>query len=132
MSRGKAPRPTDAELGILRVLWRRGPCTVRQIQRALTGSGAVSGASVLKLLHIMVGKGLVDRDASRRAHVFAPRFGEQEVQQQLMDHLVDGAFEGSAARLALRALASRPSTPQELAEIEELIERFKDRKGGDG
>ena len=129
MTDSKPPRPTDAELGILRVLWNRGPSRVREIQEALVDDGAVSGSSVLKLLHIMTGKGLVHRDASSRAHVFSSRLDEQQTQAQLTDHLVDRAFDGSAARLALRALASRPSSPQDLAEIEELIERFKQGKG---
>jgi len=131
MTDPQPPRPTDAELAILRVLWKRGPSTVREIQAALVDDGAVSGTSVLKLLHIMAGKGLVHRDASARAHVFTSRLSEQQTQAQLMDHLVDGAFAGSAARLALRALASRPSSAQDLAEIEKLIERFKNRKGGE-
>ena len=121
-------RPTDAEFGILGVLWKRGPSTVRGIQDALAGDGAVSGTSVLKLLQIMEGKGLVQRDASARAHIFRALVGESETQQLLTQHLVNRAFGGSAARLALRALASVPSSPEELAEIEDLIERFKQRE----
>jgi predicted transcriptional regulator len=132
MTQPQPPRPTDAELGILRVLWCRGPSTVRQIQDALADDGAVSGTSVLKLLQIMAGKGLVSRDASARAHVFEARLSERQTQIQLTDHLVNSAFNGSAARLALRALSSRPASPEELAEIDELIESFKRRQGDDG
>ncbi len=129
MSHSQPPRPTDAELGILRVLWRRGPSTVRQLQLSLADDVDVSAASVLKLLQIMAGKRLVRRDASSRAHVFEATWSEQQTQKQLMDHLVDRAFDGSAVRLALRALSSRPSSREELAEIRELIERFKEREG---
>ena len=132
MTESQAPRPTDAELGILRVLWKQGPSTVREIQSALADDETVSGTSVLKLLQIMSDKGLVRRDASARAHVFESRVSEQQTQTRLMDHLVDGAFGGSAVRLALRALSSRPSSAKELAEIRELIEQFKSREGREG
>ncbi len=121
------PRPTGAELEILRVLWDHGAATVKQIQAALSSGSGVSGASVLKLLQIMEGKGLVRRDASARAHVFQAICSEDRVQDQLTAHLVDRAFGGSAARLAMRALATRPSSPEELAEIEALLERFRSR-----
>lgn len=129
MTDAPALRPTDAELGILRVLWKHGPSTVRRIQGALADDDAVSGTSVLKLLQIMSEKGLVHRDASARAHVFAATASEQQTQTRLIEHLVDGAFGGSAVRLALRALSSRPSSPEEMAEIRELVERFKDGEG---
>ncbi len=130
MNQPTPPRPTDAELGILRVLWSCGPCTVRQIQDALADDGTVSGTSVLKLLQIMIAKGIVERDASARAHVFRARVSERQTQEQLTEHLVERAFGGSAARMVLRALSSRRSSPEELAEIEELIEQFKSRGGG--
>ena len=119
------PRPTGAELEILRVLWDHGAATVKQIQTALSSGSGVSGASVLKLLQIMEGKGLVRRDASSRAHVFQATCSADRIQEQLTTHLVDRVFGGSAARLAMRALATRPSSPEELAEIEALIERFR-------
>lgn len=118
-------RPTDAELDILRVLWREGSATVKGLQEALAAEGRVSGTSVLKLLQIMEGKGLVRRDASQRAHVFHAELRESEVQQQLTGDLADRAFGGSAARLAMRALAVRPSSPEELDEIEAMIARFR-------
>ncbi|ANM29142.1 transcriptional regulator [Acidobacteria bacterium Mor1] len=126
------PRPTGAELEILRILWDRGAATVKQIQSALSAGSGVSGASVLKLLQIMEGKGLVQRDASARAHVFQATCSEDRVQDQLTTHLVDRAFGGSAARLAMRALATRPSSPEELAEIEALLERFRSQDGEGG
>ena len=131
MERRDPPKPTDAELEILRALWRRGPSTVKQIQHSLAEAGSVSGASVLKLLQIMQDKGLVRRDASARAHVFHAIHTEDEVQQQLTSHLLERAFDGSAARLALRALASRASTDDELAEIEALIERYRKKEEGE-
>lgn len=126
-----APRPTDAELGILRVLWSAGASTVRQLQEALETEGRVSGTSVLKLLQIMERKGLVRRDASERAHVFHAELGEAEAQRRLTDDLVERAFGGSAARLAMRALAASKSSPEELAEIEAMIARFRSEEEGE-
>lgn len=128
----ESKRPTDAELDILGVLWRLGPSTVRALQDALEHEGRVSGASVLKLLQIMEGRGLVHRDASERAHVFRALLDETEAQRRLTDDLTDRVFGGSAARLAMRALATRPSSMEELAEIEEMIARFRRDQEQDG
>ena len=124
MTQRQPPRPTDAELGILRVLWKRGPSTVREARDDLAED--VGYTTVLKLLQIMTQKGLVERDVSGRAHVYRARLSEQKTQTQLLDHLADRAFGGSAARLALRALSSRSSSPEELAEIRNLIARFNE------
>src|SRR5882672_9530808 len=108
------PRPTDAELAILRVLWDRGPSTVREVHGALSGTQATGYTTVLKLLQIMTEKGLVVRDESERAHVYTSRLGEQRTQRQLLRDLVDRAFEGSPAKLVLQALSGRRATNQEL------------------
>lgn len=131
MSERTAPRPTDAELAILRELWARGPSTVRDVHAALADGDddAVGYTTVLKHLQIMHRKGLVTRDDRARAHVYAAGRSERETQGQLLDHLVRGAFGGSAARLALRALSSERATAEELAEIRELIERFESGTG---
>src|SRR5262245_49924230 len=92
------PRPTDAELSILRVLWERGPSTVRDVHEALRGTQGSGYTTVLKLLQIMTDKGLVDRDASQRAHVYTSRLGEKRTQRQLLRDLVDRAFGGSPAK----------------------------------
>ena len=114
-------RPTDAELAILRVLWARGPSTVRQV--AETMGRAVGYTTVLKLLQIMAEKGLVTRDESTRTHVYAAAHTEDQTQRQLVNDLVERAFDGSAAKLVLQALASRKATPAELAEIRKLLNR---------
>ena len=123
------PRPTDAELTLLRVLWQRGPSTVREIQQVLGDDAPVAGASVLKLLQIMTGKGLLDRNASARAHVYRARYSERTTQDQLANDLVDRAFGGSAARLALRALSARRCSPAELAEVQRMIDGLADEEG---
>jgi predicted transcriptional regulator len=114
-------KPTDAELAILRVLWERGPSTVRQITEIL---GKDTGyTTVLKLLQIMTEKRLVRRDERERTHVYDAAYSEEETQRQLVTDLLDRAFGGSAAKLVLQALADRQATPEELLEIRNLIDK---------
>jgi BlaI family transcriptional regulator, penicillinase repressor len=113
-------KPTDAELGILRVLWTRGPSTVRQIAEIL---GRETGyTTVLKLLQIMTEKRLVVRDESARTHIYEPAYTEDQTQRQLVTDLLDRAFDGSAAKLVLQALAAHKTSPEELAEIKKLLD----------
>lgn len=117
------PRPTSAELAILRVLWRRGPSTVRQVQEEL---GEETGyTTVLKFLQIMTEKKLVTRDESERSHVYEARLPEEETQKQLVGDLLDRAFSGSAKKLVMQALSARRASPSELAEIRRLIEEME-------
>src|SRR5262245_47994798 len=122
------PRPTDAELAILRVLWDRGPCTVRDVHEALSASQGGGYTTVLKMLQIMTDKGLVVRDESQRAHVYVPRLSEQRTQRQLLGDLVDRAFGGSSAKLVLNALSDRPASTEELRRIRALLDQLE--KGG--
>ena len=123
------PRPTEAELEILRVLWERGPSTVRQVHEALAAARATGYTTSLKLMQIMADKGLVTRDESSRTHVYAPRVSQESTQRQLVTDLVDRAFGGSAADLVLRALSSHTASDEELREIRRLIdEEQKDRR----
>ena len=124
----KAPRPTDAELAILRVIWDRGPSTVREVHEALRGSQESGYTTVLKMLQIMTEKGLVDRDASERAHVYTSRLGEHRTQRQLLRDLVDRAFSGSPGKLVLQALSSSKASPQEMKEIRRLLDQMEEKK----
>jgi len=114
-------KPTDAELTILRVLWGRGPSTVRQVAELLNREAGYT--TVLKLLQIMTEKGLVVRDESARTHVYEAAYTEDQTQRQLVTDLLDRAFDGSAAKLVLQALASNKTSPQELDEIRKLLNR---------
>lgn len=115
------PRPTDGELAILRVLWARGPSTVRQVHDVLSRERPTAYTTALKLLQIMTEKGLVRRDDRDRTHVYEARLTEEQTQRQLVRDLVDRAFGGSAARLVVQALSGRASA-EELGEIRKLIE----------
>src|SRR5687767_15745972 len=116
------PRPTDAELEILRVLWELGPSTVRQVHEAQAGTRDTGYTTTLKMMQIMAEKGLVTRDESARTHVYAARVSQESTQRQLLNDLVDRAFGGSAKELVLRALSSHTTSDEELNEIRKLID----------
>ena len=113
-------RPTDAELAILRVLWSRGPSTVREVADAMRHQGAYT--TVLKTLQIMTDKGLVSRNEAERTHVYAAAASETSTQRQLVADLMQRVFDGSAAKLVLQALQAGKATPDELAEIRRLLD----------
>jgi len=116
-------KPTDAELAILRVLWTRGPSTVREVAGVL---GRDEGyTTILKLLQIMAEKGLVRRDESARTHVYEAAHSEEKTQKQLVADLLTRAFDGSAAKLVLHALDTGKTSPEELAEIRRLIDSHR-------
>ena len=122
-------RPTEAELAILRVLWDKGPSTVRQVNDVLSTARDIGYTTTLKLMQIMAEKGLVTRDERDRTHVYAARLSQNQTQRQLVSDLVDRAFGGSAAALVLQALSAHPASADELSEIERLIDDYK-RAGG--
>src|ERR1043166_7109514 len=119
------PRPTDAELAILRVLWERGPSSVRDVHDALSTEQSTGYTTVLKLLQIMTEKGLVVRDESQRAHIYEARYSEQRTQRQLLTDLMERAFGGSAAKLVMQALSGRKATAEELSAIRNLLDRLE-------
>ena len=129
MSKPSTPRPTDAELAILRVLWERGASTVRQVHEALIRERPTAYTTALKMLQIMTEKGLVRRDESDRTHVYFPRLSEGQTQRQLVRDLLDRAFGGSASKLVMQALSSRKASAEELAQIRALLdERERGRR----
>jgi predicted transcriptional regulator len=121
MSR-QTPKPTDAELAILRVLWERGPSTVRQVHDVLNRERPAAYTTSLKLLQIMTEKGLVERDERDRTHIYRTRLSEEQTQRQLIRDLLDRAFDGSATKLVMQALAARRTTADELSEIRRVID----------
>ena len=115
------PRPTDAELTILRVLWSKGPSTVRQVHDVLVSGRELAYTTVLKLLQIMTDKGLTTREPLGLQHVYTARRTEQDTQRQLVKDLLDRAFDGSTSQLVMQALATTAATPAELREIRRLL-----------
>ena len=114
-------KPTDAELAILRVLWTRGPSTVRDVAVEMGREGSYT--TVLKLLQIMADKGLVRRDEKSRTHVYEAAESEDATQRQLVGDLMNRVFDGAAGKLVLRALEDGKVTPSELTEIRKLLNR---------
>lgn len=121
-------RPTDAELSILRVLWTRGPSTVRQVHEALADTRDTGYTTTLKLMQIMADKGLVARNETARTHIYSANAGQEQTQSQLVKDLVDRAFGGSAAALVLRALSADDATDAELKEIRKLIDDYREKR----
>ncbi|MFZ1014734.1 MAG: BlaI/MecI/CopY family transcriptional regulator [Terracidiphilus sp.] len=116
------PRPTEAELQLLRILWEKEPATVREIYDALDVRRAVGYTTVLKLMQIMTTKGLVMRDEANRAHVYRAAVSQDETQNEILRDLSMRLFSGSAAQLALHALALEPASADELDAIRALID----------
>jgi predicted transcriptional regulator len=116
-----APKPTDAELAILRVLWTHGPSTVREVHDRMSVSKSVGYTTTLKTLQVMTGKGLTIREDHRGQHLYRPRHTEQETLGRLVIDLLDRAFGGSTSKLVIQALASRRASPDEMREIRRLL-----------
>ena len=117
------PRPTEAELELLRILWEKEPATVREIYDALNQERPSGYTTVLKMLQIMTAKGLVVRDEANRAHVYRAAIGQDAMQSKILRDLSVRLFSGSAAQLALHALAMEPANDIELEEIRALLAR---------
>lgn len=123
-------RPTDAEIEILKVLWKTGPATVRQVHEEISQTKPCGYTTTLKLMQIMNVKGLLSRDDSERSHVYRPVVPQEHAQQELAVDLMQRAFTGSLRSLVLGALGGRRATKEELAELRALIK--EQEKGGKG
>jgi BlaI family transcriptional regulator, penicillinase repressor len=124
MATKNLPRPTDAELEILNVLWQRGPSTVREVYEVLLENKELGYTTVLKLMQIMSEKGLVSRDESDRTHVYEAERAQDETQRQLLSDLLDRAFNGSPTKLVMQALSSKKASREELAEIRRMLDEL--------
>lgn len=120
-------RPSDGELAILRVLWSRGPSTVRDVHTELSKDRDMGYTTVLKLMQIMVEKSLVARDERARSHTYRPLQGEAETQRCLLKELLHKAFAGSRRELVLQALEAEPASAEELEDIRKLLNEVKGR-----
>jgi BlaI family penicillinase repressor len=123
------PRPTDAELEILTVLWSRGPSTVRDVHETIVGRRPAQYTTVLKILQIMAEKGLVKRDEKQRAHIYAASRPREWTQRQLAGDLLHRAFNGSASGLLLGALSAKKASREDLDEIRRLLDSYEKEDG---
>ncbi len=118
------PRPTDAELEILSVLWKIGPATVRQVYEYISQQRSAQYSTILKFMQIMTDKGLLLRDEEQRAHVYQAARPQEWTRQQLAGHLLERAFGGSARALLMGALSAKKTTKSELAELRQLLDQY--------
>ncbi len=118
--------PTRSELEILRILWERGPSTVRDVLEALNLKKKTGYTTALKLLQIMAKKGLVDRDESDRTHIYRARHTKSRTQGQILRDLIERAFGGSTSHLVLQALRGKKASSEELREIREMLDRLEE------
>jgi BlaI family transcriptional regulator, penicillinase repressor len=127
MARRATPRPTDAELSILRVLWKRGPSTVRQVHDVLSVDRDFAYTTTLKLLQLMTEKGVAVREEDGRIHLYRAAVAQEETQRHLIRDLVDRAFGGSPSQLVMQALAVKPASADELREIRRLLKEHEEK-----
>jgi len=125
MPRPPATTPTDTELRILRVLWDRGPCTVRQVHESLSAKRGTGYTTTLKMLQIMADKKLVARDESQRSHVYHARLSEERAHRILVRHMLSGAFDGSTQKLVMHALSAKKVSAAELKQIRRLLDELE-------
>jgi BlaI family transcriptional regulator, penicillinase repressor len=132
MSKKPQPKPTEAELGLLRVLWERGPSTVREIHENLGDEKETGYTTTLKILQNMAEKGLVARDESHRSHVYRAVYQAEQTQRQLVRDLLRRAFGNSPGKLVVQALSEETVSPDDLAEIRRLLDELEARQSQKG
>ncbi len=126
MKKKETPRPTEAELEILQVLWQSGPATVRLVNDRLNEKRPVGYTTTLKMMQIMHDKGLLRRDERQRSHLYSPVIKERETQQILLNRFLESAFGGSAARLVMQALGNHQASREEIARIRAFLDQLEE------
>ena len=130
MARPRSEHPTAGELEVLQVIWRQGPCTVRQVLEELNRTRPRAYTSVMSLLNVMVDKKLLRRKPHGRAFLYSARVEEQPTLREMVGDLVERAFGGSAELLVAHALEQTDLSEQQLDEIHRLIDEYRSRKEG--
>ena len=129
---GKHIKPTESELEILRVLWEKGPSTVREVHEILGQSKDAGYTTTLKLMQIMHEKGLLERDTSNKTHVYSAAVSQENTQRQLLDKMIDTVFNGSASQLVLQALGNHKSSKEELEKIKQYLDEIENNRNNQG
>jgi predicted transcriptional regulator len=128
MTSRKTPRPTDAELEVLKVLWRLGPSTVREVHAVSQSTKPSQYTTTLRVMQIMADKRLLIRDESDRAHVYTPAVDREIVQREIVASLIDRVFGGSAEGLLVGILKARPASKKELARMRRMLDEHEKGK----
>lgn len=120
-------KPTDSELEILQVLWEKNSATVREVNERLSAdkSEQIGYTTTLKLMQIMLEKGMVNRDTASRTHIYTAVINPQQTQNNILNKVIDTVFNGSASQLILQALSNRKSSPQEIEQIKKYLDQLK-------
>lgn len=118
-------RPTATELDILRILWERGPSTVREVHAALSAERPIGYTGVLKFLQIMTVKGSVVRNEQQRAHIYRASEPPEATKRKVAGDLMRKVFAGSASQLVLHALQDQRATPDDIAEIRRMLDAYE-------
>jgi predicted transcriptional regulator len=121
MPRPPSTIPTEVELSILRVLWKQGPCTVRQVYDSLKAERGTGYSTTLKMIQVMTDKKLVLKDESQRPQIYRPAKPEKQTQLQLVDDLIQRGFSGSAMKLVLSAVSAKRISADEMKRIRDLL-----------
>lgn len=119
--------PTDAQFDVLKILWDRGPLTVRQVHEELSRAKPSQYTTTLKIMQVMTDRGLVSRDESERSHIYHPLIKREDAQQQLASDLMNRVFAGSAQRLLVSALGAKPASLKEIDALRDFIEQYRKR-----
>ncbi|GAB4092012.1 BlaI/MecI/CopY family transcriptional regulator [Flaviaesturariibacter terrae] len=125
MAASKSIKPTESELEILQILWNKGVATVREVHEELAKTKEVGYTTTLKLMQIMHEKGIVKRDESMRTHVYQPAVNKEKTQKHLLGKMIDSLFGGSSTQLVLQALGEHNASPEELEQIQKLLNNLK-------
>lgn len=121
----KPSKPTENELEILKVLWERGEATVRDVHEVLSKTKDAGYTTTLKLMQIMHEKGMVKRDETSKTHRYTALLSREKTQKQFMGKMIDTLFQGSSTQLVMQALGNHSTTPEELDEIQKMIDNLK-------
>lgn len=128
MNKETVPKPTESELEVLQVLWNSGPATVRLVNDRLNEKKNVGYTTTLKIMQLMVEKGLLKRDEHQRSHLYSAAAKEKDTQRLLLDRFLETAFGGSAMKLVMQALGNHKTTKEEISRIRELLDNIEGDK----
>lgn len=118
-------KPTDSEMEILNVLWEHGPSSVREVNDIISRKKDAGYTTTLKLMQIMLQKGLLERDESERSHIYKAAVNKEQTQKQILRRMIDQVFNGSAAQLVMQALGKHETTPEELEQIKQYLKKME-------
>ena len=128
MRESSTPRPTNAELEILRIVWDLQPCTVGQIHERIAQARRTNYSTTMKMLSLMLGKGLLTRDETVSPHRYRAKFTRQRARTSLLSDLIDSVYEGSAMSVALQALGQSRTAPEEIAAARAMLDELERRR----